>query len=244
MESLKSITAYNFIYKIVRFCLTLLYLYFLYFFGSQIWQEVKPLLAAVLKEFPEIFGTITTEAKSFTTEEIFSKLKQAGITFLFLVASFIGVFVLKIIWAKLSVPGAFIKYWDNEGQVSTILGRCICAHLRGNTSFNNEDWIEIVKYAKGQKYYFYKATRNKNYADIMRKYDSAYKIDYIGDLPKNINPKTVSANKKLDIKTTSTVTPLKPQPSTKTISSTKAEREIQEPKFDNDDNINEEDKKQ
>lgn len=243
MDSLKSITAYNFIYKVVRFCLTLLYLYFLYFFGSQMWEEVKPLLSSILKDFPELFGEVADVSKSFTTEEIFEKLKQTGIIFLFLIASFIGVFLLKLIWAKLPVPGYFIKYWDNSGQVSSILGRCICSHLRGNTYFSNEEWVEIVAYAQGQQYYFYKATRSKSYADIMRKYDKSYKLDYIGDLPENINPKTVSVNKKLDVKTISTVNPVKPQASTKT-NSTKREREFQEPKFENDNNIKEEDKKE
>lgn len=237
MDSLKSITAYNFIYKVVRFCLTLLYFYFLYLFGSQIWAELKPLISIILKEFPEIFGTITDEYTSFTTDEVFEKLKQAGIAFLFLVASFIGIFLLKLIWAKLPVPGCFIKYWDNEGQVSSILGRCICAHLRGSTYFTNEQWIYVVSYAKGQQYYFYKATRNKSYADIMRKYDKSYKLDYIGDLPENINPKTVTSNKKLDVKTINTDNSVKPQAPVK--SSTKVNREAQEPKFEDDDNTQE-----
>lgn len=190
MESLKSKEAYIAFYKVICILITILSFFTLYYYGKEIWDSREPYIEFF--KFNILHEPVT---KEYSVDEMMDFLKNTGISILFLIGTLVSLKIIKKIWKALPVPGAFIKYWDDNGEISNILGRYICNHLRGDLRFNNEEWVYLVKYAENQTYYFYKASRSKNYAKIFKKYDPNYKIDYIPNNSETIKAPPAPINK-------------------------------------------------
>lgn len=226
MEYFKSKTTYITFYKAVCLFLMLLSFFFIYHFSKELWDSREPYIEFFNHNVSHEPGT-----KDYTNDEMIEFLKTSGISVLMMICSLIGVNIVRNLWKSCPVPGSFIKYWDENGEISHILGRHICSHLRGNLRFRNEDWVHLVKYTENQTYYFYKATRSKNYANIFKKYDGNYKSDYIPGNSEIVKtplskPVTTGTNKPANVKNVV----INQNQTSKPIN--KAEEEPKEPTFD------------
>ena len=144
-------------------------------------------------------------AKDYSPEEMLALAKSMGWDLGVLFLTLIAASIVKGIIKRIPVPTFFINEWDQNNDIGTILGRYICAHFRGASSIGHEDWCNLVDYAEGQRFYFYKATQNKNLLPLFIKYDELYKKDLIPTSKEEANAVKVAQN------TISTNKPVQPK---------------------------------
>lgn len=168
-------------YKSICLALTILTLFVWYEYIMNLWQNRQPYLDFVQTQLNN-FGakySFAPEAKDHTVDEMMEFAKATGIQTLIFIGSLIFLSIAKKIWNATPILSSLIKRWDDADDLSHLLGRLICNHLRNNTTISNKDFFDLVNYSMTQNFYFNQATQNPNYQGMFKKYDGNYRFDFL-----------------------------------------------------------------
>jgi hypothetical protein len=120
--------------------------------------------------------------KSFSDfNKLSVKLESAGIKWLWSIFYLvIKIVVLKLVsytFRHAPTPMKWLKKWDDNGEISTILGKKITYHLRFNNNVSFEDFIILKSYATSEKTMLNHQSEDEIKKHFFLKYDSSFNED-------------------------------------------------------------------
>ena len=103
-----------------------------------------------------------------------AELKLIGV----LAAQLIITLVTKHLLFSLPFPKKWISQWDNQGEISPVLGRLIVENLRYKKNLNSYTLTYLIGCADTQHYMLAYHSKNPNSQNLFQKYDPHYLKDY------------------------------------------------------------------